>query len=118
MGTFIPNNGRVLAATYIWFLFSFKGRISRYDYIVRFLLPLLLVDGVVAVLVPPLLFNAVMVPVLVITTWPSLAVGAKRCHDRGRSGWFQLLLLVPILGPPWLFIELVFLPSTEHVGRN
>jgi uncharacterized membrane protein YhaH (DUF805 family) len=103
--------------TCLWLLFSFKGRISRYDYIVRFLLPLLLVEGIVAVLVPPLLFNAVMVPIFLITTWPSLAVGAKRCHDRGRSGWFQLLLLVPILGPLWLFIELVFLPSIERAGQ-
>jgi uncharacterized membrane protein YhaH (DUF805 family) len=26
---------------------------------------------------------------------PSLAVGSRRLHDRGTSGWLQLLLLVP-----------------------
>ncbi len=26
---------------------------------------------------------------------PSLAVGCRRLHDRGQSGWLQLLLLVP-----------------------
>ena len=26
---------------------------------------------------------------------PSLAVGARRLHDIGRSGWWQLLLLTP-----------------------
>jgi uncharacterized membrane protein YhaH (DUF805 family) len=26
---------------------------------------------------------------------PSLAVGCRRLHDRGTSGWLQLLLLVP-----------------------
>lgn len=26
---------------------------------------------------------------------PQLAVGCRRLHDRGQSGWFQLLLLVP-----------------------
>jgi uncharacterized membrane protein YhaH (DUF805 family) len=29
---------------------------------------------------------------------PSFAVGSRRLHDRDRSGWWQLLLLVPILG--------------------
>ena len=26
---------------------------------------------------------------------PQLAVGARRLHDTGRSGWWQLLLIVP-----------------------
>ena len=26
---------------------------------------------------------------------PQLAVGCRRLHDRGQSGWLQLLLLVP-----------------------
>jgi uncharacterized membrane protein YhaH (DUF805 family) len=29
---------------------------------------------------------------------PSLAVGARRLHDIGRSGWWQLLLLIPLVG--------------------
>ena len=29
---------------------------------------------------------------------PSLAVGARRLHDTGRSGWMQLLMLVPCVG--------------------
>jgi len=29
---------------------------------------------------------------------PSIAVGARRLHDIGRSGWWQLLWLVPIVG--------------------
>jgi uncharacterized membrane protein YhaH (DUF805 family) len=29
---------------------------------------------------------------------PSLAVGARRLHDMGKSGWFQLLWLIPFLG--------------------
>jgi uncharacterized membrane protein YhaH (DUF805 family) len=29
---------------------------------------------------------------------PSLAVGARRMHDIGKSGWFQLLWLIPFLG--------------------
>lgn len=29
---------------------------------------------------------------------PSLAVGARRLHDTGRSGWWQLLLFIPLIG--------------------
>jgi uncharacterized membrane protein YhaH (DUF805 family) len=29
---------------------------------------------------------------------PQLAVGARRLHDTGRSGWWQLLVLIPIIG--------------------
>ncbi|OYX09410.1 MAG: DUF805 domain-containing protein, partial [Rhizobiales bacterium 32-66-8] len=32
-----------------------------------------------------------------LTLLPSLAVGARRLHDIGRSGWSQLLLIIPIL---------------------
>jgi uncharacterized membrane protein YhaH (DUF805 family) len=29
---------------------------------------------------------------------PSLAVGARRFHDVDKSGWFQLVWLIPLLG--------------------
>lgn len=29
---------------------------------------------------------------------PSLAVGARRLHDTGRSGWWLLLSLIPLIG--------------------
>jgi len=35
---------------------------------------------------------------VVATMLPSLAVGARRLHDTNRSGWLQLLWLVPVIG--------------------
>jgi uncharacterized membrane protein YhaH (DUF805 family) len=29
---------------------------------------------------------------------PSVAVGVRRLHDTGRSGWFMLLALIPLIG--------------------
>jgi uncharacterized membrane protein YhaH (DUF805 family) len=43
--------------------------------------------------------------------WPSLAIYIKRAHDRGRSGWFVALMLVPVLNL-WVLVELLFLPGT------
>ncbi len=34
----------------------------------------------------------------IATIIPSYAVGARRLHDTGRSGWLQLLSLVPLVG--------------------
>lgn len=33
---------------------------------------------------------------------PALAVGARRLHDLGKSGWLQLLWLIPIVG--WIIL--------------
>ena len=30
---------------------------------------------------------------------PGLACGIRRLHDTGKSGWFLLLCLIPLLGP-------------------
>jgi len=40
---------------------------------------------------------------------PGLAVGARRLHDTGRSGWWQLLALVPLIG----IIVLIVFWATE-----
>ena len=42
-----------------------------------------------------------LVPYFIVTiavAIPSLAVGARRLHDIGKSGWMQLLSLIPIVG--------------------
>ena len=36
------------------------------------------------------------------TLVPSLAVGARRLHDMNKSGWLQLIWLIPILG--WIYM--------------
>ncbi len=51
---------------------------------------------------------------------PSLAVGARRLHDTGRSGWWQLLMLIPILGGLILifFFVLDSQPGGNQYGPN
>lgn len=46
---------------------------------------------------------------------PSLAVGARRLHDTGRSGWWQLLWIVLIIG--WIIL-IVWLATDGDSGPN
>jgi uncharacterized membrane protein YhaH (DUF805 family) len=46
---------------------------------------------------------------------PSLAVGVRRLHDTGRSGWWILINLVPCVG--WI-VFLVFAIQEGNAGDN
>lgn len=35
---------------------------------------------------------------------PNLAVSVRRLHDVGKSGWFLLIALIPLIGSIWLLI--------------
>lgn len=79
--------------------FSFNGRIRRLEYGLSYLIYLVFAlpfnvylrmsensyeepSGTVLAI-----FFILLIPFL----WFLLAQGAKRCHDRGNSGWFQLI---------------------------
>ncbi len=44
-------------------------------------------------------------------------VTAKRLHDRNRSGWWQLMVFVPVIGWGWLALELFILPGSPWANR-
>ena len=46
---------------------------------------------------------------------PSLAVGARRLHDTGRSGWWLLIGLIPLIGT---IILLMYLVQDSQPGEN
>jgi len=46
---------------------------------------------------------------------PSLAVSVRRLHDTGRSGWWLLLGLVPVIGA---IVLLVFMVQDSKPGEN
>lgn len=46
---------------------------------------------------------------------PGLAVAVRRLHDTGRSGWWILIGLVPLVGP---IVLLVFFVQDSQPGSN
>ena len=46
---------------------------------------------------------------------PSLAIAARRLHDIDKSGWWQLILLIPIIG---VIVLIVFLATKGNEGAN
>ncbi|MDQ2105456.1 DUF805 domain-containing protein [Azospirillum isscasi] len=98
------------------FLLSFKGRIGRKPYwlftfafmLISIVFPVFDMDGDVSVF-------GIVLNILLI--WPCLAVGAKRWHDRGKSAWWLLIVLIPVVGMLWALIECGFLRGTDGPNR-
>jgi uncharacterized membrane protein YhaH (DUF805 family) len=108
--------------TYSQLLFSFEGRISRSPYWLKYYLPFMVVaivcwflDTLLGTSFQPGSIGVIYVIFVLLNIYPYLAVSVKRCHDRGRSGWFLLLLLIPLVNL-WPSIELAFLRGT--LGPN
>ena len=75
---------------------DFSGRATRPEFW-WFVLAQFLASAIVSVLSSTL--AGVLALGLLI---PGLAAGARRLHDIGKSGWLQLLGLIPILG--WILL--------------
>lgn len=51
---------------------------------------------------------------------PGLAVAVRRLHDLGKSGWFLLIALIPIIGAIWLLVLFITdsQPGENEYGPN
>jgi len=113
---------------------SFEGRINRQKWwlgliilmIIQwifYIVVAMIFDGGMMVSVDPenpesvrQAMGALMIPLFILILvflWPTLAIYAKRWHDRGKSGWWTLIILIPFIGPIWGLVELGFLRGTE-----
>lgn len=95
----------------------FANRASRSEFW-YFQLFLVLISVVAFIIDEYILYNEIG-PVswisTVITIVPSVAVSARRLHDIGRSGWWQLLLLIPVIG--WIVL-VIWWATKSDVGDN
>lgn len=53
---------------------------------------------------------------MLVVLIPGIAVTIRRLHDTGRSGWWILIALVPIIGGIWLLV-LMFLDSQKESNQ-
>lgn len=98
-------------------LFSFEGRISRERFwqilipwfIFTVFSPLLWVSTENHSIYADSIFLLLVLIILFTSYWIMFATYAKRCHDRGKSGWWVLLIIfLPPIGLLWSLIELGF----------
>lgn len=94
---------------------GFSGRARRKEYWMFFLINTLIsialtvVDTVAGTAVLGFVYGLALL-------LPSIAVGVRRLHDTARSGWWLLLVLIPLLGP--IILIIFFAQDSKDEGNN
>ncbi len=97
---------------------SFQGRISAREFWLWYALPIGLIDLASGFVDAAANAGGVLDGLATIATlFASIAGGTKRLHDRDRSGWFQLVMLIPMVGWIWVFVEITWLRGTRGPNR-
>jgi uncharacterized membrane protein YhaH (DUF805 family) len=94
---------------------TFSGRARRSEYWMFLVFNLIIsavlafVDGIVGTM------GALGILYSLAILLPGIAVSVRRLHDTGRSGWWLLVALVPIVGA---IVLIVFAAQAGHAGDN
>ena len=120
------GQGQSWSPTLTQVLFSFDGRISRRTYWLKSVLIRYSVVFTAIILTSSLgkantsldkILPILFIPIIVLFYWTMFAGCAKRWHDRGQSGWMQLVALIPLIGPLWCLVENGFLQGNKNTNR-
>lgn len=109
-----------------YLLTSFDGRINRAKFWAG--IGVFIAIGVVAMIIDSLLGTKINLGgggelgivsgiVSLVSIYFAIALYAKRWHDRDKSGWWTLIMFVPIIGGIWLIVELGILEGTRGANR-
>lgn len=109
-----------------WLLTSFDGRINRAKFWAA--IGVFIAAGIVATVIDMVIGTSISfgdggqlgilsLLVSLASIYCGLAVYAKRWHDRDKSGWWSLIVLVPFIGGIWLLIECGILEGTRGPNR-
>jgi uncharacterized membrane protein YhaH (DUF805 family) len=93
--------------------FSFEGRIRRTEYILSCIISMFLLGLVLSLSSSTNVSIIGSLVFMLLSYWFLLAQGTKRCHDLGKSGWWQI---VPFYGL-WLFFAKGDLLENKY-GKN
>lgn len=96
---FATFDGRATRSEFWWF-YLFAALVGFIGYVPILILTLIGAssnDGAISSIftILTVIFWIVWLIVVIALYIPLLAVGSRRLHDRGQSGWLQLLYLVP-----------------------
>ncbi|AAM72805.1 MAG TPA: DUF805 domain-containing protein [Chlorobaculum sp.] len=100
---------------------EFNGRARRKEYWmfalfnIIFLIAAMIIDNIAGTTIGVLPYGLFYFVYALAVFIPGLAVGVRRLHDVGKSGWFYLIILIPIVGAIWL---LVLFCTDGVVGQN
>lgn len=100
---------------------TFTGRAQRAEYwffvlfYILIFIGLTLIDSVTGTLNPWYGFGLLGGLFALAMLIPSIAVGVRRLHDTGRSGWWMLIMFIPLVGA---IILLVFYVLDSAPGDN
>jgi uncharacterized membrane protein YhaH (DUF805 family) len=99
---YVTFSGRSSRSAYWWWaLFGFLAVVAGY-----------IVD---AILGTGFVFYAIVALALLL---PNLAVTVRRLHDTGRSGWWILISLIPIVGGIVLFVFMLLASDGPNQWGN
>lgn len=94
---------------------GFSGRARRTEFWMYFLFNAIIFIVLGALSRATGFFSILYYLYALATLIPSLAVGSRRLHDTGKSGWLQLLGIIPVVGT---IILIVFWATAGNPGPN
>lgn len=104
--------------------FSGRARRSEYWYFVLFNIIFSIIammfDNLLGTAMPRVGYGPIYGLYTLAIIIPGLAVAVRRLHDVGKSGWFLLIALIPLIGAIWLLVLMVTegKPGENQYGIN
>lgn len=92
---------------------DFSGRARRKEYWMFVLFNILftivagILDNVLGIAIAGVGYGPLYGLYSLVLIIPGLAVGVRRLHDIGKSGWMMLVVFIPLVGAIWLIILMV-----------
>lgn len=84
---------------------DFKGKASRSECWYYILCQFLILSGICGICELTFHGGLMVYSILCLVLFlPSFAIGVRRLHDIGKSGWMLLIVLIPLIGSIWLLV--------------